>query len=168
MEKELITLKGHISTHKRLVKELVDGFYLEAVLDEMKESVVDESEFDEPNELEAHIGSVSDTLDVLLSENKIDEATEILLVEGQNLQKLQLDENISPHLLMLYNSVISETKTMILLQLTLVAETSRTAGPELQKALAGLCRLGDSHNAKKFLLRYYHSRLATGIHNLQN
>ena len=83
MEKELVTLKGHISTHKRLVKELVDGIYLEAVSDEMKESVVDESEFDEPNELEAHIGSVSDTLDVLLSENKMDEAIEILLVEEQ-------------------------------------------------------------------------------------
>jgi len=55
---------------------------------------------------------------------------------------------------------------MLTHQLTLVAENPRIAAPELQMALDGLCRLGDSHLATQLLLEYYHLRIATGVHDL--
>lgn len=38
---------------------------------------------------------------------------------------------------------------------------------ELQKALVGLCRLGDNHVATQILLNYYHSRISSGLIELK-
>ncbi|KAG6400928.1 hypothetical protein SASPL_137773 [Salvia splendens] len=51
--------------------------------------------------------------------------------------------------------------------LTLVARHPRVPAPELQKALLGLCQLGENHLANDLMLQYYHSRIASGIYNLQ-
>ncbi|KAF3965372.1 hypothetical protein CMV_010434 [Castanea mollissima] len=120
----------------------------------------------QPSELDALINDVSETLDLLLSENKIDEALDIMDLEDENFQRLKFEGSTPSDVLMLYNSVICERKAMLTHQLTLVAENPRTAAPELQMALDGLCRLGDSHLATRLLLEYYHLRIATGVHDL--
>ncbi|XP_020539036.1 exocyst complex component EXO84B isoform X2 [Jatropha curcas] len=171
MEKELMVLRTHVSTQKRLVKDLIDGVYQKALSEETMESITEKLKCDELsplNELEARVSNVSENLDVLLSENRVDEAIAILEMEEENLQKVQLEDDTPLDVLMLYNSAISERKAMITLQLTLVAENSRISAAELQKALVGICRLGNSHIATQLLLKYYHSRLAAGIHNLQS
>ncbi|KAM3731137.1 hypothetical protein ACB098_12G139800 [Castanea mollissima] len=141
VENELVKLKNHALTQIKLVKEL-------------------------PSELDALINDVSETLDLLLSENKIDEALDIMDLEDENFQRLKFEGSTPSDVLMLYNSVICERKAMLTHQLTLVAENPRTAAPELQMALDGLCRLGDSHLATRLLLEYYHLRIATGVHDL--
>ncbi|KAJ7977204.1 Exocyst complex component EXO84B [Quillaja saponaria] len=121
-----------------------------------------------PSELEVHINDVSETLDTLLSENRIDEALTILECEDENFQGIQFENNFPSHELMLYISAISERKDMLILQLTLIADNPRVAAPELQKALAGLCRLGDSHLAVQLLLKYYRSHIVRGTYNLEH
>ncbi|KAK8694031.1 hypothetical protein V6N13_071595 [Hibiscus sabdariffa] len=170
MKNELTQLKGHVLTQKKLVKDLMDGIHLEVLSDEAIDSVLHESEFAEaahPSELAAHTNSISVTLDVLMLENRVDEAIAILQREDENLQRMQFEHNSFEDSIQLYNSAISEKKAMLTLQLTLSAENPRISAAELQKALIGICRLGDTHLATQLLLKYYHSRLATGRHNLQ-
>lgn len=169
VENELVELKNHVLTQKKLVKELVDGINLEFLSEDTVESIIEEPaciDSPQPSELDAQINDVSETLDLLLSENKIDEALYIMDLEDENFQRLKFEGNTASDVLMLYNSVICERKAMLTHQLTLVAENPRTAAPELQMALDGLCRLGDSHLATRLLLEYYHLRIATGLHDL--
>ncbi|KAL4596558.1 hypothetical protein ACB092_12G171900 [Castanea dentata] len=113
VENELVKLKNHVLTQKKL-----------------------------PSELDALINDVSETLDLLLSENKIDEALDIMDLEDENFQRLKFEGNTPSDVLMLYNSVICERKAMLTHQ------------------------LGDSHLATRLLLEYYHLRIVTGVHDL--
>ncbi|XVE53464.1 hypothetical protein DITRI_Ditri03aG0005500 [Diplodiscus trichospermus] len=170
MENELMQLKSQVLTQKRLVKDLIGGIHLKVLSEETIDSILQESEFAEPTpprELTVHIDDISETLDVLMLENRLDEAIAILKIEDDNLERMQFEDNSPMDLLLLYNSVISEKKAMLTLQLTLLAENPRISAAELQRVLVGICRLGDNHLANQLLLKHYHSRLATGIHNLQ-
>ncbi|XVF81029.1 hypothetical protein PTKIN_Ptkin15bG0123600 [Pterospermum kingtungense] len=170
MENELMQLKSQVLTQKKIVKDLIDGIYLKVLSDKTIDSILQESEFVEPtppSELAVHIDNISETLDMLMLEHRVDEAISVLEMEDGNLQRMQLEDNSPVDLLVLYNSVISEKKDMLTLQLTLSAENPRISAAELQKVLVGIRRLGDSQLATQLLLKYYHSRLATGIHNLQ-
>ncbi|GMJ09054.1 hypothetical protein HRI_004574600 [Hibiscus trionum] len=170
MQNELTQLKGQVSTQKKLVTDLIDGIHLKVLSEDTIDSILQGSEFAEPtppSELAVHIDSISETLDVLRLENRVDEAIAILQREDGNLQRIQFEDNSPEDLLLLYNSVISEKKAMLTLQLTLSAENPKISAAELQKVLIGICRLGDTHLATQLLLKYYHSRLATGRHNLQ-
>uniref|UniRef100_B9GRF7 Uncharacterized protein n=1 Tax=Populus trichocarpa TaxID=3694 RepID=B9GRF7_POPTR len=69
---------------------------------------------------------------------------------------------------MLYKSVISERKAMLMLQLTLMAKKSRISAPKLQKALVGISRICESHLATYKVLKHYHSRIASGKQDLQS
>ncbi|RVW53636.1 Retrovirus-related Pol polyprotein from transposon RE2 [Vitis vinifera] len=171
MENELMQLKHHVSTQKRLIKELTYGIYLDLLSKETIESIIKEpvcAEQSPLSTLEAHTIDVSETLDTLLSEYRLDEALTILEMEAETFLRMQLEESYPPDMLMSYNSAMSERKALLADQLILVAENPRVAAPELQKALVGLCRLGHSHYATKLLLKYYHTCLATGIHNFQH
>ncbi|TYH43789.1 hypothetical protein ES332_D11G150900v1 [Gossypium tomentosum] len=171
MENELMQLKGQVLTQKKLVKDLIDGIHVKVLSDETIDSVIQESEFSEPtpqSELAVHINSISETLDILMIENRMDEAIAIIQRADENLQRMQFEDNSPVDLLLLYNSAIAEKKAMLTLQLTLSAENTRISAAELQKVLVGICKLGDSHLATQLLLKYYHSRLATGRHHLQS
>ncbi|KAG6748895.1 hypothetical protein POTOM_048833 [Populus tomentosa] len=139
MEKELMKLKTQVSTQKGLVKELIDGVYLKLLSEETMESIIEESEMDEPppsNQLEVHIDDILEILDTLLSENRIDEAIAILETEEENFKRAEVElGDVPSDVLMLYKSLISERKAMLTLESTLVAENSRISAPELQKAL---------------------------------
>ncbi|XP_031276926.1 exocyst complex component EXO84B-like [Pistacia vera] len=171
VEDQLMQLKSQVNHQKRLVNNLIDDIYLKALSKESIESIIEESVIAEPSvpsELEAHIGDLSEAMGILLAENRIDEAMNILEMEDENFQRLQYDDNYDESdVLLLYDSAISEKRDMLMLQLTLMAENPRISAPELQKTLVQVCRLGDSHLATQLLLKYYHSRIATGIHNLQ-
>jgi 16S rRNA G966 N2-methylase RsmD len=89
VENELMKLKNHVLTPKKMhVKELIDGVYLKVLSEETIESIIEDYVFidpPQPSELEAHIDEVSETLDLLLSENRIDEALVIIEMEDENL-----------------------------------------------------------------------------------
>ncbi|KAF5930506.1 hypothetical protein HYC85_031379 [Camellia sinensis] len=171
MEKELMQLKQHVSTQKRLVKELVDGICLKVLSNETVDLIIEEPIRVEPSPqsiLESHADDVSEALDILLSERRLDEALAILELEDGVFQGMQLQEKFPLNVLTYYNSAISERRAKIADQLKLVAGNPRVSAPELLKALVGLCRLGDSHPATQLLVKYYHSRIASGICDLQH
>lgn len=156
-------LKNHVSTQKRLVKELADDMFLKFLSDETTDSALEEPIF---AETPAAIDNVSETLDILISENRIEEALTIIELE-ENLHEMQFEDSFPLEEVRLYHSEISEKKAMLTLYLTMVAENPRITAPELQKALVGLCRLGDSNLATQLLLKYYHSCIEAGMHKLQ-
>lgn len=170
LKNELAQLKDHLLTQKMLVKELVDITCSNVLSAEIMDPIVEELVYSESipsRELEDHINDVSGTLDLLLSENRIEEALDFIELEDENCQNMLLDQSYSVNELSLYSSAISERKAVLSLQLTRIAETRRVVAPELQKALLGLCRLGESHLATQLMLKYYHARIESGIDNLQ-
>lgn len=162
-------MRNQVSTQNRLVRDLRDGIYFKVFSKETINSIFEDSVCAESsvlNKLEAHTNDVLETLDILLSERRLNEALDILEIEAVTFQRIQFEKTFPPDVLKFYKSSISERKALLEIQLLLVAENPRVSAPELQKALVGLCRFDDSHLATQLLLKYYHSRLATGIHQL--
>ncbi|OVA02343.1 hypothetical protein BVC80_9099g143 [Macleaya cordata] len=170
MENELIQLKQHVLTQRKLVKDLMDGIHIEMLSEESIESILEESvdvEQSHVSKLEAPTKAISETLDILLSEHRLDEALAILEIGLRPLKIIQLEEDPPLQVLASYNSAISERKSRLADQFAIVASHPRVAAPEFQKALAGLQRLGESQRATQLLLKFYHSRLVNGIYDLQ-
>lgn len=61
-------------------------------------------------------------MDLLLSENMIDEALTLVELEDENFQRMQFEGNAPSGMLMLYKSSLCKGKAMLTLQLTHVAE----------------------------------------------
>ncbi|KAK3011319.1 hypothetical protein RJ639_012397 [Escallonia herrerae] len=165
MENELLQLKNHVSTQKRLVKCLVDCIYTTAHSEEAGECTEEPLPVQPPPScfLQTHTLEVSEILDNLLLEHRLDEALVILEMEAETIQTMQLQDSRLVDTWISYKSAMSERRTMLADQLALVAENPRVPAAELQKTLVGLCRLGDNNLATQLLLRYYHSRIASGI-----
>lgn len=170
MEVQLMQLRHHVSTQKMLVKDFKDEIYLKITLDETAESIIKEPLFAESSPggmLMTHTESVTEILDTLILEYKLDEALEILEMEAETFQNMQFQENLPLAIWMSYESAISERRTILADRLKLLASNPRVGAAELQKALVGLCRLGENDVATDILLKYYHSRISSGINDLQ-
>ena len=170
LENELEQMKSHLSTQKVLVKQLVDIVSSEALSEEAMDSIVEEFEVDElwcSSELKDRINNVTGILDVLVLENRFEEALDGIDLEEENFRNMQLEDSYSLDDLRLYNSVISERKDDLTSKLTWLAQNPRIAAPELRKALLALCRVGESDHATQLMLDYYDARVAIGISNLQ-
>ncbi|PIA45488.1 hypothetical protein AQUCO_01700782v1 [Aquilegia coerulea] len=171
IENELERLRQHVSTQSFLVKNLIDGTYLEILSKESIDSIIEESldgEQSPLDNLEVHADAVLEALDTLLSEHRLEEALIILEMEDIKLKMIHLEDNPLPRFLSAYESSISERKSRLAYQYARLADHPRVAAPEFQKALSGLCRLNDSHCATQLLLKYYRSRLENGVHDLRS
>ncbi|KAK9146332.1 hypothetical protein Sjap_006235 [Stephania japonica] len=170
IEHETMQLKQHVLNHKKLVEELMDGVYVEVLSEEFVDSIIQQFEdVDKSSEsiVEVQLDATPEVLDILLSEQRLDEALTIIEKEMRLLEKKQVREDSKPHSLSSYYTSILERKSRLANQYAALAEHQRAPSPECLKALAGLCRLGDSQRAIQLLLRYYHSRLANAKHELQ-
>ncbi|XP_057422978.1 exocyst complex component EXO84B-like isoform X2 [Lotus japonicus] len=168
VENELVQLENHLLSHKRLLKDLIDRIYPKILF--INSTIEDPIYFapSSPSELEIHINDVSEKLDILMLEHKVDEALHLLESAEEHYQSIQLQHHsYSKNEMMLYNSLISEQKSMLIQKFTQIAENERTIAPELQSVLASLCRLGESQLAIHLLLKHYHLRIVTGINNLK-
>ncbi|XP_047955514.1 exocyst complex component EXO84B-like [Salvia hispanica] len=164
LQTELLGLKSQASLQKRLVQDFSDKIYSTLVSDDT--TMLRETLPVEMTVLDVHAQNVSDILDSLVSERRLDDALALLEVESEYVQYLRPDEYSSEQI-MSYKSTISGKRSALADQLTLVARHPRVPAPELQKALLGLCQLGENHLANELLLQYYHSRIASGVYNLQ-
>ncbi|KAI5395253.1 exocyst complex component EXO84B [Lathyrus oleraceus] len=163
VENELVQLENHFLSHQMLVKDLKDRIYpkilsINLTIEECLDFVVPSP----PSELEAHINDVSEKMDILMSENKLDEALQVLESAYEDEALSNSDDEI-----LLYNIMISEKKSMIIQQLIQMVENKRIEVPELKSALTTLCRLGDTQLAIHLLLKFYHLCIITGTNNLQ-
>ncbi|KAL3753110.1 hypothetical protein ACJRO7_000499 [Eucalyptus globulus] len=169
-ERQLVQLKGHASNQKRLVQEFVDWLDLELSIEDTVQPIAIDHEAEEwflLNNLQARAIDVIETLDILLIENRVDEAIDILELEDKNFVMLDSKMNSSPNNVQSYKSMISERKVKLVLQLTQLAQNKRITAPELHKALVGLGRLGNSNLAIQLSLQYHHKRIAAGMRNLR-
>ncbi|MCD9559766.1 hypothetical protein HAX54_018018 [Datura stramonium] len=169
IENGLLQLKYQVAKQKGLIKDLTSGVFLKFLAEEKIESNLEDSLPDYTSLssiIDAHTKEVSDILDDLLSEHRLDEAISFLEKETEFVKDSQLEKNPLTDELRCYNSKILEKTSMIADQLTLVAKNPRVSAPELQKALVGLHRIGESDLATQLLLKYYHSRIAAGTHDL--
>ncbi|KAL5990404.1 hypothetical protein ACLOJK_011304 [Asimina triloba] len=171
IEKDLMQLKKHLLTQRRLVRDLMDGIYLDALSEELIDPNTEEdsgSELCSPGTLETHTGNIKETLDVLLSEHRLEEALLILEGEPKTLQNIQSQEDFPPETISSHNNMIMEGRKRLADQFAMVAEHPRITAPELHRSLSGLYRLCDHHRANLLLLQFYRSRIAHGIHDLQH
>ncbi|WMV47412.1 hypothetical protein MTR67_040797 [Solanum verrucosum] len=169
LESDLLQLKYQVGKQKGLIKDLTNGVFLKFLEEEKTESNLEDSLSDYTSLssiIDAHTNEVSEILDDLLSEHRLDEAISFLEKEAEFFKYSQLTENPLTDELMCYNSKISEKTSMIAGQLTVVAKNPRVSAPELQKALIGLRRIGESDLATELLLKYYQSRIADGTHDM--
>ncbi|XP_049407494.1 exocyst complex component EXO84B-like [Solanum stenotomum] len=168
LESDLLQLKYQVGKQKGLIKDLTNGVFLKFLEEEKTESNLESlSDYTSLSSIiDAHTNEVSEILDDLLSEHRLDEAISFLEKEAEFFKYSQLTENPLTDELMCYNSKISEKTSMIADQLTVVAKNPRVSAPELQKALVGLRRIGESDLATELLLKYYQSRIADGTHDM--
>ncbi|ESW16857.1 hypothetical protein PHAVU_007G190500 [Phaseolus vulgaris] len=166
VENEFVQMENHFVSHKKRVKDLIDRIYPKILSIDItfEDHINVVPSF--PRELEALVSECLENLDIRMSEKKIDEALHFLESAEEHYQSLLL-QDCSHSEMILYESVISERKSMLIQQLAQIAENKRTAGPELQSALAKLCRLGDSQLAIDLLFKHYHLRIVTGRDHLQ-
>ncbi|KAK4407258.1 hypothetical protein Sango_0306800 [Sesamum angolense] len=163
LESELLGLKSQASSQKRLVKDVSDRMCIGGLSEENIESILEEDlnvQPSSPSLLETHTEDVSNILDTLLIEHRLDDALTVLEMETEFVQDLLSGENVPTDQLMSYKSAVSEKRAMLANQLTLTAKHPRISAPELQKALIGLCRLGENDIAIQLMLQYYHSHLS--------
>ncbi|KAI3772958.1 hypothetical protein L6452_04154 [Arctium lappa] len=168
---EVMQLKHHLMAQKQLVRNLMDGAYLKAVSDDLMDTVLDESVLDDQNPMtffKTCSDEVLETLDNLLFEHRLEEALEIFEMEDGDSPKVKFQEDISPDAWICYKSDMAERRVMLADKLTLVADNTRVTAAEQQKSLLGLSRLGFDHLATRLLLKYYHTRIASGVNNLQS
>lgn len=161
MQSDVIALKQHIFTQRNLIHDLANSSYLETLSQNTKEIKVGEmKDFgpSSPDNFKCHMYDTLDTVDILLSELQLEEALVVLEMEAQNLQKMK-NEDLSSPTIMSYMSAISVRKKRIADHFTFLAENPRITPPELKKAIIGLCKLGENHQAARLLLKYYDSRL---------
>lgn len=171
LECDIMQLKYQVSTQKRLIEDLTNGILNKTFEQEKIEPLLDESLHAQTSSmiiLDAHTEDCCDILDNLLAENRLDEAISYLESEANSAESRQLLQGYSPDKLVSYNSAISEKRSAIVDQLVLVANNPRVSPPELHKALAGLCRLGEDNLATQLLLNYYHSRIASRINDFHS
>ncbi|KAM6565068.1 hypothetical protein CsatB_025066 [Cannabis sativa] len=149
---ELNELKNNISIQKRLIKQVLDVTCSKVLVSEVIEPLLELDYYVSNEPLEDPINNLSETLDILIIERRFDEAIEIIELEQQN------PEN---------DSIISERKVALSVQLSLLAENPRITVSELHQALLRLCRLGENHHANDLMLRYYHQQIENEIHTLK-
>ncbi|XP_071690202.1 exocyst complex component EXO84B-like [Rutidosis leptorrhynchoides] len=168
---EVMGLKYHIMAQKQLVKNLMDGDYLKTALDDPTDTLLDEFKIDDEDtttNFKACADEVLETLDNLLFEHRLEEALEVFETEDGDFPKVKFQEDISPDVWMCYKSDMAERRVKLADKLTLVADNVQVSAAELQKSLSGLSRLGFDHLATRLLFKYYRTRIASGIKNLQS
>lgn len=161
-------LKCHVSTQSKLINDLMNSLSLEIVSDNMRNEAEGIEDLDpcSPRSFGTDMYGTLDTLDILLSEHRLEEALVVLEVENKTLQMMHKEDLLSPTI-MSYMSAISDRRDRLVDWFACLAEHPRVSQPEMQKALCGLCRLGENQRANILLLKYFHSHLANYVQELE-
>ncbi|XP_076939841.1 exocyst complex component EXO84B-like [Bidens hawaiensis] len=167
---EVMQLKHHLMAQKQLVRNLTDNDCFKTVSDDQTDTVVDESTLDGYNPttlFKTCANEVLETLDNLLFEHRLEDALTVFEIEDGDSPKVKFQEDISPDVWMCYKSDMAERRVILADKLTLMADNTRVSAAEMQKWLAGLCKIGFDRLATRLLFKYYHTRIASGVNNLQ-
>eukprot|EP00249_Psilotum_nudum_P020293 c27639_g1_i1 orf=288-2651(+) len=168
LEAELMTMQSFISTQAALVQDLL-GVCLQSssniTLVPASQDVLNFEEDPEPTQLEIRIQSLSDALDVLLAEQRVDEAL-AALDEEESVISYLVQENSADASLILVQSALAERKSCLIEQLAEAAQRPFIHTNELRKVVSALNRLGDGSRAHTLLLNSYRVRCKNSVEYL--
>ncbi|KAH0470252.1 hypothetical protein IEQ34_001810 [Dendrobium chrysotoxum] len=170
IESEIMKMKNHVSTQNMLVEELMNSFHSEIILEKLenlKDECVEDLDLDFPTWMETRMQNILETLDILMSEHRMEEALVVLEKETQNMQKLLKEKDGLLPIISPFAYAISELQTALAQQFASLAGHRRVTWPELHNALFGLCRLGESDRAIVLLLNFYHLQLENSVKELK-
>ncbi|XP_020686446.1 exocyst complex component EXO84A-like [Dendrobium catenatum] len=170
IESEILKMKNHVSTQNMLVEEFMNSFHSEIILEKLenlKDECVEDLDLDFPTWMETRMQNILETLDILMSEHRMEEALVVLEKETQNMQKLLKEKDGLLPIISSFAYAISELQTALAEQFTSLAGHRRVTWPELHNALFGLCRLGESDRAIVLLLNFYHLQLENSVKELK-
>lgn len=169
MEHELTELRKHISAQGILVQDLENG-----VLHELDELIKAGEQEDLPELQTCELDDLScnntsdvkgvflERFDILLAEQKLQDALEALEVEEKSSPELRSAGDISSNV-SVYKAAFLKRKAMLEDQLVKVSGQPSLADAELKQALCGLLKLGKGPLAHQIMLKRYASRLRNKV-----
>lgn len=167
LEGELLSMRNLLSSQASLIRGLADGAQLDSLPNGTSSDlgVPAFSEEDLPHtEDETRLHALSDALDVLIAERRIDEALTALF-EGERLvANLSDKEHTTSSPLRL---LLSERRARLREQLVQVARQPSTRGRELCATIQALYRLGDGPCAHTLLLTAHSHKLQNNVQELR-
>lgn len=167
LENELSDLGRHISTQRELVEDLMDSTDLKIISDEIAKSIdenyLDNSSMMEEEETHEYSCLVSETIDILLLENRPDKALHILELEMKSMTSEKADSDQ-----ILDQTTLLELQNKLTEHYVVAAGQPRINISEFQHALTGLYRLGETQRAHSLLMQHYRSRLVDRVSELKN
>ncbi|KAM0851521.1 hypothetical protein ACQ4PT_052359 [Festuca glaucescens] len=147
LEKDVDHLKRQAMAQRSLIQQLTDNIY--------SSSMVPDNSAIDPFEFDVCSPTPVDPVDVLLSEHRMEEALELLEVEGQALDELHSDD---ARVIASSMSALSARRARVADGFASLADSPRKPPRrELLRALSGLCKLGDSQRANHILFKFYRS-----------
>jgi len=178
LDKDVHHLKRQVVAHRRLVQHLSTNCLYSSSSSSMvlpsSGSGEEEAADMDGILLPEHQGERDEELelDVLLSEHRMDEALQLLELQGQALQTMQqqaagADDDAEAIAFASSVRALSARKARVAGRLVSVAENPRTPRPELLRALSGLCRLGDAERANHLLFELHRASVARGVEELR-
>lgn len=165
---DLEELKQHTLHQSKLVEDFIDSLNLENLSDNLtKNKAHDEEDLDLfcATEFGFQVYETLDKLDVFISERRLNDALDLLEMMTTTLQKMQKEEDFMA-MITSYSCAMADRRTRLAEQFILLAKHARVALPELQKALTGLCRLDEHHQANVLLVKFFHLRLENHMREL--
>ncbi|XP_062195340.1 exocyst complex component EXO84B-like [Phragmites australis] len=172
LDKDVHHLKRQVTAHRRLIQHLSNNLYSSSLLlgaqSDGRSNSKEEADIDAVVPVLAAGHEDELELDVLLSEHRMDQALQLLEVQGQALQRMQqITTADQAEAIASSMCALSSRKARVADGFASVADNPRTPRAELLKALSGLCKLGDAERANHLLFKFYRSSVVRGVEEMR-
>ncbi|XP_030957540.1 exocyst complex component EXO84A [Quercus robur] len=169
LEGQLLSMRNLLSTQAALVHGLSEGVHIDSLStgpeDSAGEDVLYENK--ELSNIENWLVEFLDTLEVLLSERRVDEAL-AALDEGESMAKEAKErQTLSQTILLSLETTITEQRQKLADQLAETTCQPSTRGVELRSAVLALKKLGDGPRAHTLLLNSHKQKLQGNMQSLR-
>lgn len=169
LEGQLLSMRNLLSTQAALVHGLSEGVHIDSLStgpeDSAGEDVLYENK--ELSNIENWLVEFLDTLEVLLSERRVDEAL-AALDEGESMAKEAKErQTLSQTILLSLETTITEQRQKLADQLAETTCQPSTRGVELRSAVLALKKLRDGPRAHTLLLNSHKQKLQGNMQSLR-
>ncbi|XP_021293217.1 exocyst complex component EXO84A [Herrania umbratica] len=170
LEGELLSMRNLLSTQAALVHGLAEGIILDSLSTGPEDSEAEDISDVENTKLtktEKWFVEFLDTLEVLLTEKRVEEAM-AALAEGEQLAKeAKSKQTLSSDALLKLKNALSVLRQKLVDQLAEATCQPFTHGAELRSAVLTIKNLGDGPRAHTLLLNSHQQRLQRGMQSLR-
>lgn len=169
LEGQLLSMRNLLSTQAALVHGLSEGVHIDSLSTGPEDSAGEDILYEnkELSNIENWLVEFLDTLEVLLSERRVDEAL-AALDEGESMAKEAKErQTLSQTILLSLETTITEQRQKLADQLAETTCQPSTRGVELRSAVLALKKLGDGPRAHTLLLNSHKQKLHGNMQSLR-